>query len=113
MNWKRNNVVNTENMIVSKREWSVLLQAFLICVNVLFTILGFFLVPVFVQNKWVSFLTNLIWITCTGLNALIYIFLNQLIRRKFVELVKGKMDRTMIIIQTGRFVPSHLANSAM
>lgn len=60
-----------------KKEIKVLMQAFMLCIMVILTIIGFFAVPEVFPNRWAKFASNLIWLGCAGNNAIIYITFNR------------------------------------
>uniref|UniRef100_A0A915K8D6 7TM GPCR serpentine receptor class x (Srx) domain-containing protein n=1 Tax=Romanomermis culicivorax TaxID=13658 RepID=A0A915K8D6_ROMCU len=74
---KKNQVMSIEAMSAYKREWAILLQALLICVNVLLCILTFFFLPTLTQNEWISLISNVTWISVVGMNCAVYIFFNR------------------------------------
>jgi len=71
-----NQIVSLEVARERKKDKKVLLQASLLCAMVILTILGFFVFQL-LHNRWANVAANLIWLTCAGNNAILYIVLNR------------------------------------
>uniref|UniRef100_A0A915K9U5 Uncharacterized protein n=1 Tax=Romanomermis culicivorax TaxID=13658 RepID=A0A915K9U5_ROMCU len=72
---------------VRKREILVLFQASVLCLMVVFTIVGFYLVPMLTDNKWAAMAMNIVWISTAGMNAVVYIAFNSRIRQDFKTVI--------------------------
>jgi len=59
------------------KDLKVLLQAFVLCLSCLLNLIGYFIVPLIVKNRWASFCGNLVWMFCAGNNVVVYILLNR------------------------------------
>uniref|UniRef100_A0A915IT42 Uncharacterized protein n=1 Tax=Romanomermis culicivorax TaxID=13658 RepID=A0A915IT42_ROMCU len=86
-----NQIENKQLTAQDKKERRVLLQAILVCLLTILTLIGFFLIPSIVANRWANFVSNCLWLGCAGNNAIIYIIMNSTINQKFKKLVfQGK-----------------------
>uniref|UniRef100_A0A915JMW4 G-protein coupled receptors family 1 profile domain-containing protein n=1 Tax=Romanomermis culicivorax TaxID=13658 RepID=A0A915JMW4_ROMCU len=63
--------------VIKKREIQVLMQASILCLMVVFTIVGFYVVPMLTDSKWAAMIMNIVWISTAGMNAVIYIAFNR------------------------------------
>lgn len=75
--FQKKEIMSPEIAAQNKKELMVLLQASLLCVMVSLTLLGFFLIPMIMDNRWFNVVSNLVWLACAGNNAFIYILLNR------------------------------------
>uniref|UniRef100_A0A915J556 G-protein coupled receptors family 1 profile domain-containing protein n=1 Tax=Romanomermis culicivorax TaxID=13658 RepID=A0A915J556_ROMCU len=89
------NIVATRSRIIepqvnrqANRELRVLLQAIIVSALVILTVFLFFTIPNQPELKWPRFITTLTWLTCSGLNPLIYISFNSKLRRKIIQVMK-------------------------
>uniref|UniRef100_A0A915J5X3 Uncharacterized protein n=1 Tax=Romanomermis culicivorax TaxID=13658 RepID=A0A915J5X3_ROMCU len=69
-------------------EWKICLQAIILCVLILGTIVGFFVDQDFMISRWFSFASNMIWLLCAGGNAIVYLTLNSTLQSKIAEFIK-------------------------
>uniref|UniRef100_A0A915HPK8 7TM GPCR serpentine receptor class x (Srx) domain-containing protein n=1 Tax=Romanomermis culicivorax TaxID=13658 RepID=A0A915HPK8_ROMCU len=72
------------------REMKVLLQAVIVSSMIIVTEALFFIVPNDPQVKWPRFISNMLWLTCSGINAFIYLGFNSTLRRKALRVMKLK-----------------------
>uniref|UniRef100_A0A915L178 7TM GPCR serpentine receptor class x (Srx) domain-containing protein n=1 Tax=Romanomermis culicivorax TaxID=13658 RepID=A0A915L178_ROMCU len=85
-----------------KRELKVLLQAFIVCVLVILTVAGFFIIPQVYDSKWACFSANCIWLSCAGLNSVIYMCFNRwsicyLLKHKYITEFNPEKDSQTIL----------------
>uniref|UniRef100_A0A915KHJ3 Uncharacterized protein n=1 Tax=Romanomermis culicivorax TaxID=13658 RepID=A0A915KHJ3_ROMCU len=81
-----------------KKERLVLIQAILLCLMVILTLIGFFIVPRFWDNRWMNVLSNVIWLSCAGNNAIIYILFNSTVKQKMKKLLKNPCTTGIVLV---------------
>uniref|UniRef100_A0A915IT46 Uncharacterized protein n=1 Tax=Romanomermis culicivorax TaxID=13658 RepID=A0A915IT46_ROMCU len=99
-NIRKSQIQNKQLTTQDKKERGVLWQAILICLLTTLALIGFFLVPSIVENRWANLISNCLWLGCAGNNGIIHIMLNSTINRKFRELAYHGKN-----FSVGRVVP--------
>lgn len=69
--------ISNSQLNSDKKEKLVLLQSMWICATTISVVVWFFFNTVIIPNHWAYFFTTMVWLTCAGSNAFIYLIFNK------------------------------------
>uniref|UniRef100_A0A915KX23 Uncharacterized protein n=1 Tax=Romanomermis culicivorax TaxID=13658 RepID=A0A915KX23_ROMCU len=62
------------------------------------TVIGFFVIPEISDSEWASFASNIVWLSFSGLNSVIYLCFNSTLRRKALKMFSCQTKTTVEMI---------------